>query len=690
MAETRDLLIEIGTEELPPKSLQRLADAFLTGIRKRLTEAGLASTGMQNFATPRRLAVLIRDLYVVQKDQESIRRGPALKAAYDDSGNPTRPAEGFARSCGVSVEDLERLETDKGSWLAFRSVQRGKPAAELLPEIIESALKSLPVQKRMRWGAGDVEFVRPVHWVVLLFGNEVIEAEIMGISAGRHTRGHRFHHPDSIALDSPADYATSLQNRGRVLADFNERRDSIRQQIVNIGRDLGGTTQIEEDLLNEVTALVEWPVALPGSFDERFLDIPAEALISSMQEHQKYFPILDSDKRLLPHFIAVSNIDSLDPEQVRIGNERVIRPRLADAAFFWEQDRKQTLASRVDRLRHVVFQDKLGSLADKQLRIGELASSIADQTGGDPQNARRASALSKCDLMTSMVYEFPELQGIMGRYYAQLDGENEEVALSLDEQYQPRFAGDELPSTRTGQALAIADRLDTLVGIFAIGQPPSGDKDPFALRRSALGVLRIMIERQLDLDLDRLLREAARHLPPQLDAESIIDEVLCFALERLRGYYLDSGIKPDVFDAVHSRQPTNPLDFDRRIKAVSEFEQLPESESLAAANKRIRNILRKSGQTVSARVDTGLLLETAEQELATAIAQLAESASPLFEQGNYTRGLYLLAELKQPVDHFFDKVLVMADQEDLRDNRLALLQSLSNLFLQVADISRLQ
>ncbi|HFA59662.1 MAG TPA: glycine--tRNA ligase subunit beta, partial [Rhodospirillales bacterium] len=530
----RDLLIEIGTEELPPKALRRLSGALAEGIREGLEKAGLGFGDLKPYASPRRLAVLVADLAEAQPDREELRRGPALAAAFDDDGCPTKAAEGFARSCGVAVEALERLETDKGAWLAYRLKQQGRPTTELVPDILDNALKRLPIPKRMRWGSLDVEFVRPVHWVVLLFGDEVIETEVLGVRTGRESRGHRFHHPGPLYIGEPGAYAPVLETEGRVVADLDARREAIRGQVIEAGRRLGGEALIDEDLLEEVTALVEWPVAVAGSFEERFLEVPAEALISTMQDHQKYFPVVDGEGRLLPHFITISNIDSRDPEQVRLGNERVIRPRLSDAAFFWEQDRKRPLADRVEQLGDMIFQKKLGTLLDKSRRVSGLAGHIASLIEGDPALAERAALLAKCDLLTQMVYEFPELQGIMGRYYARHDGEPEEVAEALDEQYMPRFAGDELPRTRTGMALALADRLDTLVGIFAIGQAPTGDKDPFALRRAALGVLRILIERNLDLDLEDLLREAAARFDEGIGAQAVVETVFDFMMDRLR------------------------------------------------------------------------------------------------------------------------------------------------------------
>jgi glycyl-tRNA synthetase beta chain len=690
MTTPRDLLVEIGTEELPPGALRRLQDAFCTGLDKLLHEHHLPHGASRGYATPRRLAVLVRDVADAQPDRENVRRGPALAAAFDADGNPTKPAEGFARSCGVTVAELERLETDKGAWLAWRSTETGRPAAAVIPGLIEQALKALPVPRRMRWGDSDVEFVRPVHWVLLLLGSEPVHATILGVPCDRFSRGHRFHHNEQIAISEPAAYAATLEQTGRVLVDMEQRRDSIRTQVTEAGAALGGTAQIDAGLLDEVTALVEWPVAITGGFDRRFLKIPAEALVSSMQYHQKFFPVTGPDDRLMPNFITVSNIASTDPDQVQAGNERVIRPRLEDAVFFWEQDRKHSLESRAPQLENMTFQQQLGSLGDKQKRIAAIATGIASTLGFSVEHAQRAAALCKCDLLTSMVFEFPELQGIMGRYYARHDGEPEAVAIALDEQYQPRHAGDELPRSATGQTLAIAERLDTLVGIFAIGQPPTGDKDPFGLRRAALGILRIIIEKQLDLDLRVLIDAAVSNYPSALQAGDSAAAVFSFMMERLRSYYLEAGYDIHVFESVLARQPALPLDFDQRMAAVAAFRDLPESDSLAAANKRIRNILRKADSPIPDACTSALLQEPAEQVLAGALEEQEAVVLPLFAQRDYTRALCKLAALQEPVDRFFDAVMVMTDDTALRDNRLALLNRLSGLFLQVADISQLQ
>ena len=688
--DARDLLIEIGTEELPPKALSNLSLAFENGIREGLEKAGLASGELRRFATPRRLAVLIHHLPVRQPDRQLERRGPALSAAFGPDGKPTKAAEGFARSCGVSVADLQKQETDKGAWLVHVSHEPGAATAGLIPGIVDQALAGLPIPKRMRWGDREDQFVRPVHWAVLLFGDEVIPATIMGVPSGRETRGHRFHHPQPIRIAAPADYARQLADEGQVIADFAERRDRVRAQAEATAAELGGVAVIQPELLDEVTALVEWPVALAGNFERRFLNVPAEALISTMQDHQRYFPVVDGPGRLLPHFITMTNLESRDPAQVRAGNERVIRPRFSDAEFFWNQDRKQPLAARMETLKHVVFQQQLGTLDEKSGRVAQLARFIAEQLHGPVDGADRAARLAKCDLMTQMVQEFPELQGIMGRYYALHDQESPEVAQALEEHYLPRFAGDRLPVTATGRIVALADRLDTLTGIFAIGQAPSGAKDPFALRRAALGVLRILIEGQLDLDLPKLLDHSAANFDKTIRAAHAVDTVFAFVMERLRSYYLDQGLRPDTFEAVLDCRPTRPLDFDRRVRAVHAFRELPEAASLTAANKRIRNILRKVDTVLPFAVQPDLLMADAEQALAGRLVELSSEVMPLMEAGLYGEALNRLAHLREPVDAFFDQVLVMAEDAAVRDNRIALLNELSSLFLRVADFSRLQ
>lgn len=686
-----DLLIEIGTEELPPKALTGLRDAFAEGVAGGLAEAGIAPGKVQAFAAPRRLALLCRGVPARQPDQAMERRGPALAAAFDEDGNPTRAAQGFAGSCGVAVEDLQRLESDKGAWLVHRYVEPGKDAAELIPGVVEAALAALPIPRRMRWGDSDAEFVRPVHWVVLLLGDAVVDARILGVRSGRETRGHRFHHPAPLYLAEPAAYAPLLETEGRVMPDFEARREAILGQVEAAATDLGGHALIDPDLLDEVAALVEWPCAIAGHFETRYLEVPQEVLISTMQDNQKYFPVVDGAERLMPHFITVSNIESREPDRVREGNERVIRPRFADAEFFWTQDRRQPLETHLPALRKVVFQHRLGSLYDKTERVARLAGELAGMLAVDQGLTARAAMLAKCDLQTQMVFEFPELQGTMGRYYARHDGEPPEVAAALEEQYRPRHAGDALPESGVGRVLALAERLDTLVGIFAIGQKPTGTKDPYGLRRAALGVLRILIECELDLDLHDLVRRAAHgYRDGEVNGAAAVEPVFEYMMERLRAYYTDRGIGVDVFEAVLACRPLRPVDFDRRVRGVDHFRTLPEAASLAAAHKRIHNILKKAEGDLPTSIDAGRLAEDAERILYERLEALRGTAVPLFAEGRYTEGLAALAALREPVDRFFDTVMVMADDPAVRDNRLALLNSLSGLFLEVADMSRLQ
>ncbi len=686
----QDLLIEIGTEELPPTALKKLSDAFTSGIVTGLEKAELEYGEVKSYATPRRLAVLVHNLDTSQVDKAVEKRGPSVKAAFDGDGNPTKATEGFARSCGVTPSELESMETDKGAWLVYRSMQKGQATAELIPAIVQESLHRLPIPKRMRWGDLDAEFVRPVHWVVMLFGDDVIDGDILSVKSGRDTYGHRFHHPDPIYLGEPAAYAPILETTGHVIADFADRREAIRAQVMEAAEKTGGKAVIDEELLDEVTGLVEWPLAVVGSFEERFLEVPAECLISAMKGHQKYFHMVDAAGKLMPNFITVSNIDSRKPEFVKEGNERVIRPRLTDADFFWNQDKKQKLESRLESLKSVTFQKKLGSLYDKTQRVVTIAEQVAEAIGGDKSRAGRAAQLAKCDLMTDMVFEFTELQGIMGRYYATHDGEDAEVAAALDEQYMPRFAGDELPAGKAGQALAIAEKLDTLIGIFGIGQLPSGDKDPFALRRAALGALRIIIEQRLDLDLKAALQQAAAANKGLFENPDVATQVFEFMMGRLKAYYHDAGVAPDTFEAVLAQQPTQPLDFDARLRAVTAFRLLPEAESLAAANKRIGNILKKAEENIPNSVDAKLFSDEAEKALAAKVEEMTNMVAPLFAARDYEAALKELAALRPEVDTFFDDVMVMADDAAVRANRLALLAKLSGLFLEVADLGQLQ
>ena len=689
MADRADLLFELGTEELPPTALRRLSGALCHELAEGLRRSGLEFGAVRGYATPRRLAVLVEGLARRQPDREVERRGPAHAAAYGPDGQPTKAAEGFARSCGVTVADLLRLDTDKGAWLVYRVIEEGRPVAELLPGIAEQALAALPIPKRMRWGDSDVEFVRPVHWVVLLHGDAVVPATILGCRSGSRSRGHRFHHGGEIPIPKPAAYEALLEEEGRVIVDFGRRADRIRAEVLAAAATLGGTAVIDDDLLDEVTALVEWPVAITAGFEERFLAAPQEALILTMKKNQKYFPVVDDRGRLLPRFITIANLDSPRPEVIRAGNERVVRPRLADAMFFWEQDGRRTLADRLDDLKGVVFQNQLGSLYDKSIRVSRLAGDIAGQLDEDAGFAEGAALLSRCDLVTQMVFEFPEMQGIMGRYQARRDGEPEAIAIALDEFYRPRFSGDALPTSPTGLAVALADRLDTLVGIFGIGQRPTGDRDPFALRRAGLGVLRILVERALPLDLRALLAAAAEGLEPWVSRPEVVDEVLDFLLDRLKGIYLEQGVGSEVFEAVAEVRPTRPADFDRRVHAVIEFRALPEAEALVAANKRIRNLLRKAEDVVPERVDEARLTVAAEVGLHRALQDKEREVGPLLASGDYTETLRRLAGLRGAVDRFFDDVMVMVEDDAIRTNRLALLGSLYRLFRRVADVGQL-
>jgi len=718
----RDFLVEIGTEELPPKALRALQLAFAGDLAAGLAKAGLRHGELRSFATPRRLAVLAHHLAAHQPDQKIERRGPPVNAAYDAEGLPTRAAQAFAASCKVPVEELQRREEAKGTFLYYVGVRPGAPAAQLLPGIVQAALDALPIPRRMRWGAGEAQFVRPVHWVVMLLGKEVVPATLLDTPAGNLTRGHRFHAPKPLRVVSPSVYEKTLRDRGHVVADFEARRSLVQERVAAIAGDLGGKALMNDALLDEVTALVEWPVPLAGRFEERFLALPREVLISTLEDHQRYFPVEGSDGRLLPCFVAVANIDSLNPAKVVEGNERVVRPRLADAAFFWEQDRKTPLAARIDGLAKVTFQAKLGSLGDKARRVGALAVEIAQAheqrhaaSNGLVARARRAAELCKCDLLSAMVGEFPELQGIMGAYYALADGEDSEVATAIREHYQPRGAGDDLPATDTGTCLALADKLDTLAGIFAIGEKPTGTKDPFGLRRAAIGVVRIAIEKRLDLDVARLLDlavtlaradidksaaaataakpTAATAAKPAPATASVAAEVYDYVLERLRSYYLEGtpgmAVTAEMFDAVLAARPSSPLDFDARLRALSAFLALPDAASLTAANKRVANILRKAGESAPADVDAEALQAVAERQLFDAMRERRDDVSTATARKEYARSLTLLAQLRPAVDAFFDQVMVMDENPRLRANRLALLTQMRELFADIADLSRL-
>lgn len=696
MSRTADFLVEIGTEELPPKALPVLERAFANHLEAAVQAAGLGGQAVESFATPRRLAVRIRSLGLTQPDRQVEKRGPPISAAFGPDGQPTKAATAFAAGCGVAVADLERVETPKGAWLIYRGVEAGQPAAALLPAMVEAALVALPVPRRMRWGAGDEEFVRPVHWLVMLLGNEVVPATILGQTAGATTRGHRFHCPTPLRLDAPAGYEDTLLG-GKVVAGFAARRQRVHQLVVDAAGVAGGTAVVDAELLDEVTALVEWPVAVTGRFAEEFLQLPDEVLIATLQGHQRYFPVRDDAGRLLPIFITLSNLESRDPDQVRAGNERVVRPRLTDAAFFWEQDGATTLASRLPQLEQVVYQRGLGSLRERAVRVGRIAGRLAGPLGADVAEVERAAELAKTDLLTQMVGEFPELQGRIGYYYALRDGESAAVATAVEEQYLPRHAGDRLPSSATGRALAIADRLDALAGAFALGKRPSGNKDPFGLRRAALGLLRILIEDGVELNVPDLLEIAAGEQPVKdANPPRLRDDIYDFLLERLRSWYLE-GLAPnlpagtvshEIFEAVRLRRPVSPLDFQQRVMAVRAFVALPEADSLASANKRIANILRSadSGSPANA-VDPELFESPAERALAEAVEAIAAEHRDSLAQRDYEAVLRRLARLKESVDAFFDAVLVMTDDLPRRQNRLALLNRLRDMFLDVADLS---
>lgn len=683
---TADLLVEIGTEELPPKALRNLSLRFGAELQTRLVGAGLTGGEAECFATPRRLAVRFADVLLAQPPQAIERRGPALAAACRADGSPTPAALGFARSCGVAFDALARLVTDKGEWLVFRATQPGRPTAELLPGFVDAALAALPIPKRMRWGDRSEEFVRPVHWVVLLHGADVVPADILGVPSGRETRGHRFMGQGRIVLGSPAEYVTRLADEGRVLADFAARRDRVEEAVLKEAHALGCLPLWNEELLDEVAALVEWPVPIVGSFDAHFLEVPREALVATMQGNQKYFPLETADGDLSNRFVTISNIESPSPELIRDGNERVIRPRLSDAAFFYGKDRQRPLAARSTQLGAIVFERRLGTLLEKTDRVVRLAGTLASAFGADPNAAMRAAALSRCDLVTEMVGEFPELQGAMGARYARHDGESETVAQAIGEFYLPRFAGDAIPASAAGRCIACADRLDTLVGIFSVGGAPTGDRDPYALRRAALGALRICIEGDATVDLPAILAEVAAGLGD--NAVTAAGEVFSFMLERSRAYFADHGHGPEAVEAVLSLQPPDPRDIARRLAAVAEFAALPEAAALAAANKRIANILKKADAADLADAPAAAT-EPAEQALNDAVERIGADAAGRFSAGDYTGYLAALAALHDPVNTFFDTVLVMAEDPALRRARLALLRRIQSLFLRVADISLL-
>lgn len=686
---TQNFLVEIGTEELPPKALKTLATSFADNVEAELNQAGLSFNKIEWFAAPRRLAVKVLNLATQQPSKEIEKRGPAVSAAFDAEGKPTKAAEGWARGCGITIEQAERIATDKGEWLVHRAKIEGQPTKNLLNDIVANALAKLPIPKPMRWADKTVQFIRPVHTVTMLLGDELIEGEILGVASARTIRGHRFLGEKEFEIQHADQYPQLLREKGSVVVDFNERKAEILAKSQAKATALGGVADIEESLLEEVTSLVEYPNVLAAKFEKRFLAVPAEALVYTMKGDQKYFPIYDKDGKLLPHFIFVSNINPEDPTAIIEGNEKVVRPRLTDAEFFFKTDLKQKLVDRLPRLETVLFQQQLGTLKDKTDRIEQLAGEIAKQIGADEVKAKRAGLLSKCDLMTNMVFEFTDTQGVMGMHYARHDGEDEEVAVALNEQYMPRFAGDELPKSLVSSAVALADKFDTLTGIFGIGQAPKGSADPFALRRAALGALRIIVEKNLPLDLEDLVKKSAALFGDKLTNQNVVADVVDFMLGRFRAWYQDEGIAVDVIQAVLARRPTRPADFDARVRAVSHFRTLDSAEALAAANKRVSNILAKADAAIG-EINLTACVEPAEKALAEAVLALRTEVQPLIAQGDYTAVLDKLANLRAPVDSFFDNVMVNAEDPALRQNRLAILNTLQGLFLQVADISVLQ
>ncbi|MEF2510124.1 glycine--tRNA ligase subunit beta [Vibrio mimicus] len=685
----KEFLIELGTEELPPKQLRTLAEAFAANFAAELATADIAHEGVTWFATPRRLALKVTNLAESQPDRVVEKRGPAVNVAFDADGKPTKAAEGWARGNGITVEQAERLVTDKGEWLLFKEQVQGQQTASVVVDMAAKALANLPIAKPMRWGDKETQFIRPVKTLTILFGSELIQGEILGVASARTIRGHRFMGEAEFTIESAEQYPAILEERGKVIADYATRKAMIIEGSQQAAQQLGGIADLEDALVEEVTSLVEWPVVMTAKFEEKFLKVPAEALVYTMKGDQKYFPVYDASKKLLPNFIFVSNIESKEPRHIVEGNEKVVRPRLADAEFFFNTDRKRPLVDRLSLLENAIFQQQLGTIKDKTDRITELAGYIAEQIGADVEKSKRAGLLAKCDLMTSMVFEFTDTQGVMGMHYARHDGEAEEVAVALNEQYMPRFAGDELPSRGVSAAVAMADKLDTIVGIFGIGQAPKGS-DPFALRRASLGVLRILVEYGYQLDLVDLIAKAKSLFGNRLTNANVEQEVIEFMLGRFPTWYQDAGFSIDIIQAVLARNPTKPADFDQRVKAVSHFRALEEAEALAAANKRVGNILAKYDGELGEEIDLALLQEDAEKALAEAVEIMAEALEPAFATGNYQEALSKLAGLRAPVDAFFDNVMVMADDEALKKNRLTLLNKLRNLFLQIADISLLQ
>ncbi|NUF49708.1 glycine--tRNA ligase subunit beta [Gilliamella sp. ESL0250] len=686
----KTFLVEIGTEELPPKSLRTLAESFAANFIQQLDNANLEHGEVLWYASPRRLALKVLNLNNTQPDSQIVKRGPAVSAAFDANGNATKAAQGWARGCGITVDQAQRITTDKGEWLSYTHNQKGQPVVNLLCDMVKTALSKLPIPKPMRWAARQVEFIRPCHTVTMLYGDELVPGTILDIESNRVIRGHRFMGEQEFTIDNADQYPEILEHRGKVIADYDKRKAMIKQQAESEAAKLHGKADLTDTLLEEVCSLVEWPVVLTAKFEERFLQVPAESLVYTMKGDQKYFPVYDKQGKLLPNFIFVANIESKDPQVVISGNEKVVRPRLADAEFFYQTDLKQRLEDRLPRLETVLFQQQLGTVKDKAIRIASLSGFIADKIGANIEQAKRAGKLTKCDLVTNTVFEFPETQGIMGRYLALKDGESIEVATAIEEQYKPRFSGDELPSTAVSCAVSIAEKMDTLAGIFGIGQHPKGDKDPFALRRAAIGVLRIIVEKALPLDLVELANYATSLYGEKLNNKNVVEDIVNFMQGRFRAWYQEQGFAIDTIQAVLALNPTKPADFDARIKAVTHFRTLPESSSLAEANKRVSNILSKAEIAIPEQINAALLEAGAEGELAKKLAILTDKLSPYFNEGRYQDALVELSSLKETVNAFFDSVMVMVDNEQIKLNRLALLKKLQNLFLKVADISLLQ
>lgn len=687
---TETLLIEIGSEELPPKALKNLGESFASLVSEQLKQENFSFADAQAYFTPRRLAVVVTELSSTQPEQVVERKGPALKAAYDNNGNATKAALGFAASCGVNIEELSQLETDKGAWLYFKAKVAGKNIDAIIPEVIENALAKLPIPKPMRWGNNEIEFVRPIHWVVLMYGASVIPCKIKNLATSNTSYGHRFHAPGPIKLNHANDYESALQT-ANVVADYEQRKNIIEDLLRKQADALNAILDYDQALLEEVTNLVEYPSAITGEFSSSFLEIPQEALVVTMQEAQRYFPLYSkSEHKLLPNFITIANIESKNPETIRKGNERVIKPRFEDAAFFWQRDKSRRLDSRVDDLDGILFEKQLGSLLDKVKRVEALSEKLAKEISIDPKLATRAAQLCKCDLLSEMVNEFPKLQGIMGRYYAENDGEPMEVANAIQEHYQPNHAGDDIPASSISKVVGICDRIDTLVGIFATGKKPTGVKDPYALRRAALGIIRTSIDGAVDFNLLELLTQAATLLPKKLNTSSVVAEVEEFIHERLRGYLSEAGYRADTVESVRSVLPTSLFDFHHRVQAVHEFRQLPEADSLAAANKRIRNILKKIERLPGLNVNSDLLTDGAERNLYEDLVKMEKSVAPIIEHREYNKALASLAKLKSTIDSFFDDVMVMDDADSIRNNRIALVTRVNNQFAAIADISCLQ